>query len=69
MRGLTEQEREELIALDRSGAYEFTAALDDLEAQGRAERYDVDPRDGSYRMRTSYLGRLALRLYPATAHR
>lgn len=62
MRPLAPHEADALRALDVPGEALFDATIDDLELQRRAERYDVDPFDGSYRMRVTALGRLALRV-------
>lgn len=62
MRPLLPHEAATLLALDLPGEAIFDDTLDDLEVQRRAERYEVDPFDGSYRMRVTELGRLALRV-------
>ncbi len=63
MRGVTDEERAELLVLsgpDSSEGEFFT--LDELEVCRRVEQFDLDPFDGSYRIRVTELGRLALRL-------
>lgn len=62
MRILTSAEAGEMRALVGHGAGVFDdRILTDLETAGRIERYDVSP-DGSYRLRPTELGLLALRL-------
>lgn len=62
MRGLSTAERVELAALCVEGERAFDdAVLDALEEAGRAERFGVLG-DGSYRMRATELGLIALRL-------
>lgn len=65
MRGLTQAEHEELSALDAGGERTFYT-LDALIAARRAEEWDAAP-DGSYRVRSTELGRLALTLWPLIA--
>lgn len=62
MRGLTEAEYGELSTLTECAERTYYH-LDALVAMGRAEEHDHEP-DGSYRMRPTDLGTLALRLYP-----
>ena len=48
--------------VDPSGAYDFNdIVLSQLEDWNLVERFDVAP-DGSYRIRTTQLGRIALRI-------
>lgn len=64
MRGITPLERSTLLALAAPGEGTFCGdTLDALEDMRRAERYDLAP-DGSYLMRVTELGWLALRLPP-----
>lgn len=68
MKGISPIERATLRLLIAPGEATFCdATLDELERLGRAERYDLEP-DGSYRMRVTELGHIALRL-PPEAHR
>ena len=62
MRILLDIEREEMLALMVPGERIFSDVVpDNLEAQRRIERYDVEP-DGTYRMRLTEFGHAALRL-------
>jgi hypothetical protein len=62
VRALLPHEAAVLRTLDAPGeAYFDGETLDAQEALRRAERYDVAP-DGSYLMRVTELGRLALRV-------
>jgi hypothetical protein len=64
MRGLTPDERSELLGLDAPGERMFDdATIDLLLQQARIREYDFAP-DGSYRIELTELGRLALRLWP-----
>ncbi len=63
MRGLSNSERAELAALLTQGERQFDISiLDELESCKRAIRYDIEP-DGSFRMRPTALGLVALSLH------
>jgi len=66
MRGLTDIEHQELLALARDERERWFdgPTLDGLEVARRIERFDIDVADESYRMRPTLLGALALRLWP-----
>ena len=64
MRSLTAREHHDLSRIDSPGEVEFSDALDTLETARRVERFDVDPIEETYRMRSTELGRLALKLWP-----
>lgn len=62
MRGLTTQERDELATVDDPGEAVYYK-IEDLLERGLVEEYDHRP-DGTYRIRPTDLGLLALRLWP-----
>jgi hypothetical protein len=63
MRGLSVAEHEELIALSDELNERTFHTIEALLVAKRAEEFDHAP-DGTYRMRPTELGRLALRLWP-----